>query len=84
MPSHNLNILDDDYFSHCKYSERRLMGSQLMLSAAYCISKVPFTIHYYMKITGYCYHSVNGIRYGLAQSDPIKRRLLYSMHVINM
>ncbi len=25
----------------------------------------------------YCYHLVNGIRLGLAQSDPIKRRLLY-------
>jgi hypothetical protein len=25
----------------------------------------------------YCYHSVNGISYGLAQSDPIKRRPQY-------
>ncbi len=26
---------------------------------------------------GYCYHLVNGISYGLAQSDPIKRCLFY-------
>ena len=28
-------------------------------------------------IFGYWYHSVNGINYGLSQSDPIKRRPLY-------
>ncbi len=28
-----------------------------------------------MKITGYCYHLINRMRYGLAQSDPIKRHL---------
>jgi hypothetical protein len=30
-----------------------------------------------MKTTGYCYHSVNVIAFGLAQSDHIKRLLLY-------
>ena len=30
-----------------------------------------------MKTTGYCYHSVNVITFGLAQSDHIKRLLLY-------
>jgi hypothetical protein len=46
---------------------------------------VPFAIHYYIKMTSYCYHSINGIRYGLAQSDPIKQRLLYlSFQVANL
>ena len=27
---------------------------------------------------GHCYPSVNGISYGLAQSDPIKQRPLYN------
>jgi hypothetical protein len=40
------------------------------------ISLVPFAI-YYVKTTGYCYHLDNVIRHGLAQSDPIKRCLLY-------
>ena len=31
---------------------------------------------------GYCYHSVNGISYGLAQSEPIKRRPLYMSVII--
>ena len=46
-----------------------------MLSAAYCdhISNVPFTKGYYIKITGYCYHSVNVITIGLVQSDYIRR-----------
>jgi hypothetical protein len=30
-----------------------------------------------MKTTGYCYHSINVIACGLAQSDHIKRLLLY-------
>jgi hypothetical protein len=30
-----------------------------------------------MKTTGYCYHSVNVIPFGLAQSDHIKRLQLY-------
>ena len=35
-----------------------------MLSAAYCnhISRVRFTIDYYTKIIGYCYHSDNVIK----------------------
>jgi hypothetical protein len=50
-----------------------------MLSVAFCnqISIIPFVIHYNMKIMGCCYDLANGIRYGLAQSDPIKRGLLY-------
>ncbi len=31
-----------------------------------------------MKTTGYCYHSVNVITFGLAQSDHIKRLLLHN------
>ena len=27
-------------------------------------------VHYYIKITGCCYHSVNGFRYGVVQSYP--------------
>ncbi len=38
--------------------------------------ETPFTIAYYIKTTGYCYHSVNVITFGLAQSDHIKRLLL--------
>ena len=54
-----------------------------MLSAAYCyqFSKVPFTNDYYVKTFGYCYHLVNVITFGLAQSDHIKRLLLYYIFV---
>jgi hypothetical protein len=57
------------------------MESWLLLSAAYWnqISYVLFAIYNCIKITEKCYHLLNGIRYGLAQSDPIKRRLLYYM-----
>ncbi len=33
------------------------------------------------KITGYCYRSVNVIKYGLIQNDDIKRRLLYTIYI---
>ncbi len=63
----------------CWYSE-----SRLMLSLVNVISRLmwshyesPFTIAYYKETTGYCYHSVNVITFGLAQSDHIKRLLLY-------
>ncbi len=39
---------------------------------------IPLTTAYYIKTTGYCYHSVNVITFGLAQSDHIKRLLLYN------
>ena len=53
-------------------------NSHLMLSVA-CdhITDVPFNNDYYIKITVYCYHSVNVITFSLAQSDHIKRLLLY-------
>jgi hypothetical protein len=65
--------------SHPLYSE-----SRLMLSLVNVISRLirshygsPFTIAYYIKTTAYCYHSVNVITFGLAQSDHIKRLLVY-------
>ena len=50
-----------------------------MLLASYCYHtiKVPFNPDYKIKITGYCYHLVNAISFQLAQSDHIKRLLLY-------
>jgi hypothetical protein len=33
-------------------------------------------------VIGYCYYSISGISYGLAQSDPIKRRTLYNHNVV--
>ncbi len=36
-----------------------------------------------MKTTGYCYHSVNVITFGLAQSDHIKRLLLYRIKTLS-
>ncbi len=39
--------------------------------------RIPFTTAYYIKTIGYCYHSANVITFGLAQSDHIKRLLLY-------
>ncbi len=57
------------------------MGSHwLMLSAAYCdhISKAAFALNVlYIKITCYCYHSVDVITLCLAQSNHIKRLRLY-------
>jgi hypothetical protein len=46
------------------------MEPLLMLSVAYCdqIAK-----HLYIKITSYCYHSVNEIKYDLTQGDHNKR-----------
>ena len=53
-----------------------------MLSSDLCdhISKS----HYYrlLKIIGYCYHSVNVINFGLAQSDQIKRLPLHYIYSI--
>ncbi len=61
------------------YSESRLMLSLVNVISRLMWShlKIPFTIAYYMKTTGYCYHSVIVITFGLAQSDHIKRLLLY-------
>ncbi len=50
----------------------RLMGSHY---------ESPFTIAYYMKTTGYCYHSVYVITFSVAQRDHIKRLLLYFLHL---
>ena len=51
----------------------------LTLSAAWCnmISNVPFNNDYWIKVTGYCYHSVIFFTFDPAQSDHIKRLLLY-------
>ncbi len=51
-----------------RYSESRLMLSHF---------EIPFTIASYIKTSSYCYNSVNVITFGLAQSDHIKRLLLY-------
>jgi hypothetical protein len=54
----------DELFYYIDYSRHCFMGSLLMLSAAYCdqIAKVPLAEYLYIKIAGYCYHSVNVIR----------------------
>jgi hypothetical protein len=61
------------------YSESRLMLSlvNVIILLIWSHNKNPFTLAYYMKTTGYRYHSVNVITFGLAQSDHIKRLLLY-------
>ncbi len=45
----------------------RLIMSQFSLNSIHCVRS----------IFSYYYHSVNGISYGLVQSNPIKRRPLY-------
>ncbi len=62
------------------YSESRLMLSLVNVISRLLWShfEIPFTIANYIKTTGYCYHSVNIITFGLAQCDHIKRLLLYS------
>jgi hypothetical protein len=47
--------------------------SQISLNNILCIGN----------IFGYCYHLVYEISYGLAQSDPIKRRPLYQKQNLN-
>ncbi len=39
--------------------------------------KVPFTKANLIETTGYCYHSVSVITFGLTKRDHIKRLLLY-------
>ncbi len=63
-----------------KYIERRLMLSLVNVISRLMWShyESPFSnTAYYMKTTGYFYHSVIVIAFGLAQSDHIKRLLLY-------
>jgi hypothetical protein len=62
------------------YSESRLMLSLVNVNSRLMLShfEISFTIASYIKITGCCYHSVNVITFGLAQSDHIKRLLLYN------
>ncbi len=66
------------------FSGRRFIGSRLKdhlvngiklthIDQVLIVSQ-QHTLHY---VFGYCYHLVNGISYGLAQSDPIKRHPLY-------
>jgi hypothetical protein len=59
------------------------MGSQPKGSISYwnqIETDLPVLNCYYIMYVpssfAYCYHSVDGIRSGLAQSDPFKRRLL--------
>ncbi len=63
-----------------KYIETRLMLSLVDVISRLMRSHfgIPFTTAYYIKTTGYCYHSVDNITFGLAQSDHIKRLLLYN------
>ncbi len=65
--------------SWARYSESRLMVSLVNVISRLMWShyESPFTIAYYKETTGYCYHSVNVITFGLAKSDHIKRLLLY-------
>ncbi len=64
------------------YSENRLMLS--MINVITCLIwshfEIPLTISSYIKTTGYSYNSVNVITFGLAQSDHIKRLLLYFLN----
>jgi len=60
-----------------------------MVSLVYCYQiflifkdrKMSFDQVWENIVFGYCYHSDNGISYGLAQSDPIKRSPRYSLYV---
>jgi hypothetical protein len=56
-------------FGYCYHSV--IVIIQLLLSFGYCYHLVIVIIRLLLSF-GYCYHSVNGISYGLAQSDPIK------------
>ncbi len=60
------------------YSESRLMLSLVNVIIRLLWSNFigPFTKAYYIKTTGYSYHSVNVITFGLYLSDHIKRLLL--------
>ncbi len=62
-----------------RYSESRLMLSldNVIIRLMESHFKVPFTKSNLIETTGYCYHSVFVITFGLAQSDHIKRLLLY-------
>ncbi len=67
------------------YCGRRLMESHIMVYIWLIESNNPdlqAPNYSFIPRTGwssftYCYHSVNGISYGLAQSDPMKHRPLY-------
>ena len=61
------------------YSACRLIGSRIIELAAYCyhILLVPLYLNSTQKTVGLFDHSVNVITFKLAQSDPIKRRILY-------
>ncbi len=61
-----------------QYSARRLIGSRIIESAAYCNKKL--LAHLYLDSTQKLNHSVIIITFMLAQSDSIKRRALY-LHV---
>jgi hypothetical protein len=51
------------------------MLSQLLLSAAYCDQISVYLLHTTYKKSIFCYHLVNEVRYGPAQSDHIKQCL---------
>ena len=51
------------------------MLSQLLLSAAYCDQISVYLLHTTYKKSIFCYHLVNEVRYGPAQSDHIKQSL---------
>ena len=55
-----------------------------MLSVTLCdhISNIAFNKYYYSKLTGYCNYSVHVFTFGQAQSDHIKRLLLYHHFVL--
>ncbi len=76
---------------YCYVLKMSCSESRLLLSLVNVINrlmwshfKTPFTKTYYIKTTGYCYHSVNVITNGLSQSDYIKRLLLYKKYFVSL
>jgi hypothetical protein len=59
----------------CQYSVRRLIGSRIIESAAYCNQIIGIPLAH--KKCRFFNHSVIVITFILAQSNPIKRRTLY-------
>ena len=78
----NETCLFYDYFYLYIYSGRRIMWSWLMCNQPLIVIR----LHWFLLLSiiifsylfiSYCYNSDNVIRYGFAQSDHIKRCLLY-------
>ena len=73
----------NNFYSVLQWKPLNIISGYVISRLMWSHFNIPFTKDYFIKITGYRYHSVSVITFGMAQSDHIKRLLLYKIFYLH-